>query len=157
MSGIATRLKDFLDENRVVYDAVHHPTDYTAKQTAQDTDTPAKEFAKVVFLSVDGCSAIAVLPATEFVSTQRVRRALGAEEVRLATEEEARKACPDCDVGAAPPFGNLYNLPVYVSPALAEDERITFNAGSHEDAIRMSYREFEELVQPRVVSLSKHD
>jgi Ala-tRNA(Pro) deacylase len=157
MSGIAARVQTFLKQEQVTYETLHHPTDYTAKETAEDTHTPPKEFAKTVFLCVDGRPAMAVLPATEFVSLRKVQQALGAEEVRLASEEESRQACPDSDVGAAPPFGNLYELPVYVSPLLAEDEKITFNAGSHQDAIRMSYRDFEKLVQPHVMALSKHD
>lgn len=157
MPWIVGRLRTFLKQERAAYETLHHAKDYTAKETAEDTHTPPKEFAKTVFLCIDGRPAMAVLPATEFVSLRKVQQTLGAEDVRLASEAESRRACPDCDVGAAPPFGNLYNLPVYVSPSLAEDEKITFNAGSHQDAIRMSYRDFEILVQPRVMPLSKHD
>jgi Ala-tRNA(Pro) deacylase len=157
MAEISKKLKEFLSKERVHYEKVHHPTDYTARETAADTHTPNKEFAKTVFLRIDGSYAMAVLPADEFVSFKRVRGELDAEEVRLATEPESRRLCPDCDVGAAPPFGNLYDLPVYVSTEIAEDERITFNAGSHEEAIRLPYRDFERLVHPRVIPLSKHD
>ena len=122
MAGIVPRLESFLDEHRVSYETIHHRKDYTARETAEDTHTPAKEFAKTVFLCIDGRYAMAVLPASEFISSKKVRRSLGAGEVRLATEGEVREACPDCDVGAAPPFGNLYNLPVYVSPALAKHD-----------------------------------
>lgn len=157
MASITERLSKFLDEGGAQYEVLSHPTDYTAKETAADTHTPPEEFAKTVLLSIDGCYAMAVLPATKWVSFRRLRRALRAQDIRLATEEESRDLCPECDVGAAPPFGNLWGLPVYVSPVLMDDERITFNGGSHEDAIRMSYKDFERLVRPRIVPISKDD
>ena len=101
--------------------------------------------------------AVAVLPASHFVAESRLAKSLGAEKVRLATEFEMEDLCPDCEVGAAPPFGNLYGLPTYACPVLARDERITFNAGSHRDAVRMSWSDYERLAQPRVVSLSRHE
>jgi Ala-tRNA(Pro) deacylase len=157
MPGIAARLQRFFDEEDVGYERIHHHADYTAKQTAVDTETPAQEFAKTVFIWIDGRYAMAVLPANQLVVPSKICDALEAKEVRLATEEDAARLCPDCDVGAAPPFGNLYDLPVYVSPSLTEDERITFNAGSHEEAVRMAYRDFEKLVQPHVIPLSDRD
>jgi len=157
MSGIVPRLQKFLDEHRVDYRVIHHRTDYRASATAADTETEPEEFAKTVFLWIDGRFAMAVLPALKHVALSKLRRALDAEDVRLASERESSGLCPDCDVGAAPPFGNLYDLPVYVSAALAEDEAITFNAGSHEDAIRMGFREFEQLVRPQILKLARHD
>ena len=155
--GIAPRLQSFLEDNRIAYEAIHHRKDYTAKEAAEDTHTAAVEFAKTVFIRLDSRYAMAVLPADHWVSTKKLRDALGVDELRLATEGEVKELCPDCDVGAAPPFGNLYNLSVYVSPTLTKDEEITFNAGSHEDAIRMTYRDFSALVQPEVISMSKEE
>jgi Ala-tRNA(Pro) deacylase len=157
MSGIVPRLQRFLDKHRVDYQVIHHRTDYRASATAADTETEPEEFAKTVFLWIDGRFAMAVLPALKHVALSKVRRALDAEDVRLASEREASDLCPDCDVGAAPPFGNLYDLPVYVSASLAEDEKITFNGGSHEDAIRMDFRDFEQLVRPRILKIARHD
>jgi Ala-tRNA(Pro) deacylase len=91
------------------------------------------------------------------VSESRLARSLGAEKIRLASEFEMKDLCPDCEVGAAPPFGRLYGLSTYVSPVLARDERITFNAGTHRDAVRMAWSDYERLAQPRVVSLSRHE
>jgi Ala-tRNA(Pro) deacylase len=157
MSGVAVRLRDLLDQRHVEYEVIHHHTDHTARQTAHDTHTPPREFAKTVFVWIDERCAMAVLPADRLVSEEKLRRALSAKLVRLASEEEFEALCPDCEMGAAPPFGNLYDLPVYVSPSLAEDEQITFNAGSHQDAIRMAYADFVKLVEPRVVPLASHD
>lgn len=157
MAGITKRLRDLLDANDIEYELIHHHADYRAEHTAADTHTPQREFAKTVFLWVDGSYALAVLPASHSVSMRKLCRNLPAREVRLASEWEMEDLCPDAEVGAAPPFGNLYGLPVYLSPVLAQDERITFNAGSHTDVVRILYSDFERLVQPRVVSLSKHE
>lgn len=157
MTGVAARLREFLDAHDVEYEAIHHRVDYRARKTAQDTHTPPAEFAKTVFVRVDGRIVLAVIPASKTVALGKLRHGLAAQDVQLAREWEFSELCPDCEPGAAPPFGNLYDLPVYVSPALAEDEEITFNAGSHQDAIRMAYRDFERLVKPRVLPISKHD
>ena len=157
MPEISTRLEDFLKETGVHYELIHHRRDYVAQQAAIDTDTPPKEFAKTVFVRVDGRYAMAVMPASQFLSERKLCEALAADHMRLATEDEIEALCPDSAVGAAPPFGNLYGLEVYVSPALVEDDEITFNAGSHEHAMRMSYRDFDRLVHPQVVPMSRGD
>ncbi|MDH3519788.1 MAG: hypothetical protein OEM49_04965 [Myxococcales bacterium] len=157
MSGITKRLQELLDSSGVEYTTIRHRDDFRAKTTALDTDTPLQEFAKTVFIWVDGSYAIAVLPASHFVAESKLESQLGAEKVRLASEFEMQDLCPDCEVGAAPPFGNLYGLPTYASPILARDEHITFNAGTHRDAVRMSYADYERLVRPEVMSLSRHE
>ncbi len=157
MSEIARRLREQLDAADIDYEILHHAADYRARQTAADTHTPPEEFAKTIFVRIDGDYALVVIPATHSLSVRKLCSSVGAGEVELATEEEMRELCPDCDVGAAPPFGNLYGLPVYVSPLLARREKITFNAGNHRDAVRMDYRHFASLVQPRVVPLSRHE
>ena len=157
MSGIAKELHRYLEEKGVAYEVIHHKPDFTARDTALDTHTPPEEFAKIVFLAVDGSFAVAVLPATDFVSEVKLRLAIGAGGVELASEDEIRGLCPDCDLGAAHPFGNLYGLPVYVSPSLEEDETITFNAGTHEDALRIRYADFKRLTAAQVVPLARHD
>jgi Ala-tRNA(Pro) deacylase len=151
------RLKTFLDGEGVSYHVIHHRADVRARETAADTDTPPEEFAKTVILWVDGDPAMAVVPASRDVALGKLRRALGAAEVRLAHEREIGVLCPDCEIGAVPPFGPLYGMPVYASPALARDEVITFNGGDHENALRMAWQDFARLVHPRVVPLAKHD
>jgi Ala-tRNA(Pro) deacylase len=151
------RVRGFLEENGVKFEVIHHGKDFTARETALDTHTPPAEFAKTVFVCIDGDFAVAVLPADDMVSVTKLRLSVGARGVELATEDEIRDLCPDCELGAAPPLGNLYGLSVYVSPSLEADEQITFNAGSHEDAIRIAYVDFKRLVEPQVVALARHD
>lgn len=157
MSGIANRLREVLEASGVDYEIIPHRRDYRAQRTASDTHTPPEEFAKTVFIAVDERFALAVLPATHTLSPAKLAKSLEADVVRLASEGEMKDLCPDAEVGAEPPFGNLYELPVYVCPVLAQDERITFNAGSHTDAIRMTYAEYARLVQPQVVPMSRHE
>lgn len=151
------RLRAYLDSVGVEYQIIHHRTDYRARETAADTHTPPEDFAKTVFVWVDGKPAMAVVPANKDVALSKLAKAIGAEEVRVARESETRELCQDCDVGAAPPFGHLYDLPVYASASLAREESITFNAGTHENAVRMAWSDFERLVAPSVVRLAKHD
>ncbi len=143
-----------LDEDGAEYEVIHHKTDYSALETAEDTRTPGWEFAKSVVLEIAGKNALAVLPAPARVDLAKLSEALGQGEVMLADEARMKELFPDCDVGAEPPFGTLYDLPVYVDPRLAEDEYITFNAGNHEEAIRMRYSDFARLVQPTVMALA---
>jgi Ala-tRNA(Pro) deacylase len=150
-------LQKLLDEAEVEYEILHHPTDYRARATAEDTHTPPVEFAKAVFLRIDEGYAVAALPATHFVAPSRMARAIGADEIRLASEREMEKLCPGCEVGAAPPVGALFDLPTYASPVLARDERITFNAGSHQDAVRMRWDDFVLVARPEVVPLGRHE
>ena len=153
----AKRLKEFLDGHHVKYVAMMHSTAYTAQEIAASAHVPGKELAKTVIVRIDGKMAMAVLPASFKVNFERLREAAGAERVELASEKEFQDAFPGCEVGAMPPFGNLYGMEVYASQALAEDEEIAFNAGSHTELIRLSYKDFEELASPRVAKISYGD
>jgi Ala-tRNA(Pro) deacylase len=155
--SLNARLQKLLDESGVEYQIIHHPEVFRARTTAATTSTPPEEFAKTVVLWIDGGFALAVLPATHYVAPSRLAHAIGAEHVRLASEFEMKDLVPDCEVGAAPPFGGLFGLPTYASALLAEDERITFNAGSHRDAVRMRWADYKRLVQPHIEHLSHHE
>lgn len=154
MASVPGRLLSFLDENGVTFDLQHYPLDYTAQEKAADTHTPGIEFAKTVLLGVDDDYVMAVLPAHHRVDLEQMRTAVGASRVRLAAEDETAPLFPDCEVGAEPPFGNLYNLPCYLSRAMADDEHITFSAGTHEDVIRMAFLDYEMLAQPEVMEFT---
>ena len=147
------RLKEYLDSNGVAYTTIPHRPAYTAMEVAQSAHVPGREMAKTVILEVDGHLAMAVLPANKHVSLERLGRELGAHHVGLAKEVEFRKDFPDCEVGAMPPFGNLFRMEVLVDPKLAEDEEIAFNAGSHAEVVRMAYKDFERLVHPRMAMM----
>jgi len=157
MPPIDPRLQKLLDEAGVEYEIIHHRQDFRARATARDTRTPPQEFAKTVVLRIDGGYGLAVLPATHDVAPSCIARELGADEVELASEAQMRELMPECEVGAAPPFGTFYGLPLYASPLLARDERITFNAGTHRDAVRMAWADYQRLAKPRIVHLSHHE
>ena len=118
------------------------------------TRIPGKELAKTVIVKIDDELAMAVLPASRRVNLQHLQEAIGADEVTLSSEAEFNELFPDCEVGAMPPFGNLYNMGVYVAEQLTEDDEIAFNAGSHSELVKMSYKDFANLVTPQVVSLT---
>ena len=154
MAGPCIQLTRFLEENSVPYEVIHHSLDYTAQEAAHDTHTPGIEFAKTLIVYIDTDYAMVVLPAHRYLSWDGLRRALNVGGVGLAKEDVLSDLCPDCEIGAQPPFGNLYGLPVYISSEMTGDERITFNAGTHEDAIRLSMADYQRLVHPRVIDLA---
>lgn len=148
------KLKEFLDVNNVHYETLTHPTTYTAQHTAESAHIPVREMAKTVMVKIDGKMAMAVVPTSQRVDLDLLQKATGATNVELATEQEFEDMFPGCEVGAMPPFGNLYGMEVFVSPKLAEDESIAFNAGSHTELIRLSYKDYAQLVSPAIVDLS---
>jgi Ala-tRNA(Pro) deacylase len=151
---MSTTLKDFLDNNGVRYVSISHSKAFTANEVAASVHVPGKEMAKTVMVKLDGRMAMAVVPASLRVSLEQLRDAIGAHEVTLADEDEFKVLFPDCEVGAMPPFGNLYGLEVYVADVLAEDEQISFNAGNHTEIIRLRYADFERLVRPHVMTFA---
>lgn len=148
------KLRNYLDDNDVEYVTISHSPAYTAQRIAELTNTPGKELAKTVIVKMDDKFAMAVLPASRRVDLDHLKDAVGATEVTLASESEFKLLFPDCEVGAMPPFGNLYDMGVYVAEQLTEDEDIAFNAGSHTELVRMSYQDYAKLVTPQVVSLT---
>jgi Ala-tRNA(Pro) deacylase len=146
----ATRVKDFLDINHIQYSTIVHPTAYTAQGTAAYAHVPGREIAKTVIIKVDTQLCMAVLPASAQLDLGAFKRLTKAKTICLAGEHEFEFHFPDCDLGAMPPFGNLYGIPVYVEQSLTQDQEIAFNAGSHSELVRMSYEDFERLVNPIV-------
>ena len=148
--SISRTLNAYLDREHVHYDVLPHPEAFRALATAQTLHTPGKEMAKVVIVKVQERFVMTVLPASWNVDLRRLRTVFATHRVRLATEDEITGLFPDCELGAMPPFGNLYGLPVYVDQSLTEDEEIVFQAGTHSDAIRMRYWDFASLAFPVV-------
>ncbi len=153
----AKKLKEFLDSNQVKYVTISHSPAFTAQEIAATAHIPGRELAKTVVAKADDRMVMAVVPASYQVVLDLLREATGAEHVALAEEQEFRDRFAQCEVGAMPPFGNLYGMEVFVSESLAEDEEIAFNAGSHTELIKLAYRDFERLVQPKVVKLASRD
>lgn len=148
------KLREFLDSHGVKYVTIRHSPAYTAQEIAESAHLPGKELAKTVMIKVAGKMAMAVLPATERVDFELLKGVARATDVQLAEEHEFKNLFPGCEIGAMPPFGNLYGMEVYVERSLAEDEEISFNAGSHTELFRMSYQDFERLVQPKPARFS---
>jgi Ala-tRNA(Pro) deacylase len=148
------KLKEFLDTQQVKYVTINHSPSYTAQEIAASAHVRGKELAKTVMVTLDGKLAMAVLPASRKVGFDQLREAALAQDVQLASEQAFRDMFPGCEVGAMPPFGNLYDMDVYVSKLLAEDEEIVFNAGSHTELIRLAYKDFERLVNPKVARIA---
>jgi Ala-tRNA(Pro) deacylase len=149
-------LDQFLSSRRVSFEHLRHRPAYAANRVAQTLHIPGKDVAKTVLLRTDRGYLLAVLPATHQVDLDEVRRELGAERVEMATEAEMERLFPDCEPGALPPFGSLYHLQTLVDESLAADERIVFDAQNHEDAIRMSYSDYESLEHPRKGHFAHH-
>ncbi|MDZ7374459.1 MAG: YbaK/EbsC family protein [candidate division KSB1 bacterium] len=152
----ASRLKQFLDEEGVKYVSIKHSRAYTAQEIAAAMHVPGQELAKTVLVKLDGKMAMIVLPASYTVDLEALRKCTGASQAELAREEEFRELFPDCELGAMPPFGNLYGLPVYVDESITQDKEIVFNACSHTEAIRMAYADYERLVHPTHVRCGRH-
>ncbi len=148
------KLKAFLDENKVKYISVKHSSAFTAQEIAAIAHIPGKDLAKTVIIKINGKMMMAVLPASYKVSFEKLKETLGVTEARLAYEQEFIDKFPDCEVGAMPPFGNIYGMEVYVAESLAEEEEIAFNACSHTELIKMKYSDFEKLVKPKRIKFS---
>jgi Ala-tRNA(Pro) deacylase len=149
------KVRSYLDEKRIPFETIHHRRDYSAQKTAADTHTPGKAFAKTIVIFADQKFYMFVLSANRKIDFEKVKNLLAAREVRLATESEFSGLCTGCEVGAMPPFGEFYKLPVHLSQELAADPLITFNAGTHEEVIRMRYADFETLVHPVIMNFTR--
>lgn len=147
-------LKEFLDNNDIKYISTMHSLAFTAVDIAKSAHIPSKEMAKTVIIKIDDQLAMAVVPANYKVKLNVLREALDSDNITLATEPEFTSRFTDCEVGAMPPFGNLYDMDVYVAESLSEDEKITFNAGSHLEVIQMDYKDYENLVKPKFIILA---
>jgi Ala-tRNA(Pro) deacylase len=143
-------VREYLAHHHVPYTVVHHPLAYTAQEGAAATHVPGREWAKAVVCMADDQPVLAVLPAHREVHLELLRYCVGSRSLRLARETEIAPLYGECELGAMPPFGPLFGQRVFVDKSLVADPEIVFNAGSHRDAIRMRYADFERLVHPTV-------
>lgn len=150
------RVKEFLDKSAVHYETSEHPPAFTAQQMAAVEHEPGKYVAKPVVIKADGKYIMCVLAACYKIDLGALKKHLGAKSVDLADEKEIGSIFEDCELGAEPPFGNLYDLPVVMDKALEKDDHITFQAGTHDKAIRMSMEDYRKLVKPKVLEFSYH-
>jgi Ala-tRNA(Pro) deacylase len=147
------RLISCLKENKVQYEVLHHSEAVTAQRIAEAEHVKGRYHAKVVMLKHGDHHVMVVLPADHQIDLQKAEDAIG-KGVSLEKEPEFKSFFPDCAVGAMPPFGNLYGLPTYVHKTLAEQGYIVFEAGTHTDAIKMMYADYEKIVKPEVADLA---
>lgn len=147
------KLRDLLHNNHIPYETIAHSPTYTAAETAQSAHIPGKLFAKPVIVKLDGKLAMIVLTANKKVDLEHLKLDLGAREAKVASELEFQDAFPDCEVGAMPPFGELFNLDTYMDRDLAKDKSIMFNAGTHSELIKLASNDFKKIVHAREISL----
>ena len=151
---ILKQLTDFLNTHSVKYVVIHHSPAFTAREVAVSAHLPKKEVAKTVIARIDEKPHMLVLPASQMVDFAQLRHVTNADSAVLATEREFNTLFPECEIGAMPPFGNLFNMPVIVADSLREDEEIAFNGGTHRELLKMSYKDFERLVEPRILKFT---
>ena len=144
------KLKNMLDERHVKYISINHSPAYTARETAASTFIPRREFAKTVIVDLDGDKVMVVLSASRHVNLDALAQGAQASEARLATEDEFKALFPDCEIGAMPPFGSLYQIRVFVDRMVTEIDDLCFNAGSHEQILRMDSNDYLEIEKPVV-------
>lgn len=148
------KLKEFLDQNKIKYVTIKHSVAFTSQEIAASAHIKGKDLAKTVLIKINGRMAMCVLPASYKVDFDLLKKAVENDNVRLANEMEFKDKFPECEVGAMPPFGNLYNMDVYLAESLLDDEEIAFNAGTHTELIQMSLKDFLDLVKPKVIRFS---
>lgn len=151
--SIVQKLEDFLREKNVPYDHLPHHRANTAVTAALAERVPLHQEAKVVMVKANDQDVMVVLPGYRHLSYLKLESALGAGKVRLAFEDELYDMFEGCEVGAMPPFGNLYGIPVWADTELAKERAIVFNAGTHRDAVRMLYEDWARIVNPQVADL----
>lgn len=148
--AVSTHVREYLESHKAGYEALPHAQAFAAREIAHTLHVAEAQFAKAVILRADGRQVMAVLPGSHRVNIHRLREELGASHLEMASESELAALCADCELGAFPPFGNLYGMEVWVDSELARSREIIFNAGSHTEALRMKYPDYARLVNPHV-------
>ncbi|MGB6976831.1 MAG: YbaK/EbsC family protein [Gammaproteobacteria bacterium] len=148
---ILQKVRDYLNQQHISYETIQHAPAYTAQEIAAIAHIHGKELAKTVIVKVDGKLVMVLEPAHLKVNLARLQEQLSAKKVELASERDFKGRFPECELGAMPPFGNLYDMDVYIDKTLTDGKEIAFNGGTHAELIKMSYRDFERLVHPKMV------
>jgi Ala-tRNA(Pro) deacylase len=151
------KLTEYLDSNGVAYDTIEHSPAMTAQHAAGRAHIAGREVAKTVMVRLDARLAMAVVAAPDLVSPGKLGRAARVQSVEIAGEEDFGGRFPECELGAMPPFGNLWGLDVYADERLREDDRIAFAGGTHSELVQIPWRDFERLVAPRVAPIATRE
>ena len=150
------QITEYLDKSAIQYEVSEHEPTFTAQEMAAVEHEPGKYVAKPVIVKADGKNIMCVLAACYKIDLGALKKQLGVKSVDLADEKEIGRIFEDCELGAEPPFGNLYDMPVIMDKALEKDDHIKFQAGTHEKAIHMSMADYRKLVKPKVLEFSYH-
>jgi Ala-tRNA(Pro) deacylase len=148
------QVTEFLDQAGVNYEVREHPPVFSAQGLAATEHEHGKYVAKPVIVKADSRYIMCVLPAPQKIDLGKLKGQLNAESVELADEDEIGKLFPDCELGAEPPFGNLYDLSTVIEKSLEADDHILFQAGTHGKAIRMDMANYRKLVAPKVLEFT---
>jgi Ala-tRNA(Pro) deacylase len=148
------KFKAFLQESSIAYEVITHPQAFTAQQVAHAIHESGKVLAKTVILEADDTHVMCVVPAHHKVKIGWVKDLLSVKHVKLADEETMEKLFPDCEVGAMPPIGPLYNMQVIIAEELKGNPDIIFNACTHRHCVKMQYSDFERAVKPIAAEIS---
>ncbi len=148
------KIKKYLDDEQIKYVSIYHSPSYTAQEIAESAHVSGDMLAKTVIVKHGKGLKMVVLPASMHIDFDRLKEVLNPGEVALASEEQFKDRFQKCEIGAMPPFGNLYDMEVYVDETLTHGEKIAFNAGSHVELIELAYEDFNRLVKPRIIKVS---
>jgi Ala-tRNA(Pro) deacylase len=156
MKGKTMKIQDFLKQRGVEFELLEHRPTYDSQRMAQAVHVSGYHVAKTVMVRVDPGTryVVAVLPATHAINFDALKRTLGSTHVELATEIEIARQCPDCEIGALPPFGSQYGMQTVVDSELTHDDFIVFEGSTHSEAIRMKYADFHQLEDPKAASFA---
>ncbi|MFH1406997.1 MAG: YbaK/EbsC family protein [Candidatus Omnitrophota bacterium] len=154
--AVSKKITAYLTKNKVKCKSIKHKEAFTAQEIAASADVPGKQVIKSVLVKTDDNYVLAVLPAIHLIDFTALKKLTKAKSLKLASEKEIEKVFPDFEVGAMPPFGNIYDVPVYADDALKEDLEIVFNAGTHTDLLKIKYKDFEKLAKPKLAKFGKH-
>jgi Ala-tRNA(Pro) deacylase len=146
------QLKEFLNKNEIKYTILNHSIAYTAQEVVESTHLSSKNLAKCVIVKIKNKLIMVVLPAHQKVDLHQIKEMTGSSEAELASESEFQNRFPGCELGAMPPFGNLFDMGVYISAEFDTHGDIAFNAGTHSQLIQLAYVDYARLVKPVVIS-----
>lgn len=146
---VAKTLKELLDKNKIKYVSKKHSPAFTALEITESTHISSNNFIKTVMVKLDNKLAmVAMLPANKKLDVSALANMVNAKNVEIATEEEFSSKFPDCEIGAMPPIGGLYDMKVYADLTFHKGEEVSFNAGTHSEVITMSYKDYEKIANP---------
>ena len=149
-------LRDYLDEQGVQYQLCHHPAVYTSQALAEAAHVPGQQVIKPVVVEADGQFVMCALPACYRIDLDELRRQLPADRVRIADERTLCRLFPEVELGAEPPIGPLFGLPTVMDDSLGADDKVTFQAGTHDESVTMSMDEYCRIARPQVAHFGRH-